>query len=68
MPCYFKSRGNRTHVVIGEPIMTSDVASAVQHYARFFEHHILDDPASWAYLADKRWRKILTYPSASIGP
>jgi hypothetical protein len=31
----------------------------VQHYVRFFEKNILEDPASWAYLCDKRWGRVL---------
>jgi len=59
LPCYFQSRGQQNTVIIGKPIITTDVEAAVQHYASFFEHQILADPASWAYLADKRWRRIL---------
>jgi len=65
LPCYFQSRGKQNTVVIGKPIITTDVEAAVQHYASFFEHQILADPASWAYLADKRWRRILVNSAAS---
>lgn len=64
LPCYFQSRGKQNTVVIGEPIITTDIEAAVQHYASFYEHQILSDPASWAYLADKRWRRILVNASA----
>ncbi|MFQ5644836.1 MAG: hypothetical protein ACE5FQ_14230 [Thiogranum sp.] len=60
IPCYFSSRGNRHHIVVGEPIITDDIETAVQNYASFFARNILADPASWAYLADKRWRKVLS--------
>jgi len=60
VPCYFSSRGNRHQAVVGKPIITDQVETAVQHYTSFFEHNILEDPASWAYLADKRWRRILS--------
>jgi lauroyl/myristoyl acyltransferase len=59
IPCYFSSRGNQHQVVVGKPIITDQIETAVQHYTSFFEHNILEDPASWAYLADKRWRRIL---------
>lgn len=59
LPCYFQSKGKQNTVVIGKPVITTDIAAAAQHYASFFEQQILDDPASWAYLVDKRWRKIL---------
>lgn len=60
VPCYFSSTGNRHRIVFGEPIITGDIEAAVQNYTRFFEQNILTDPASWAYLADKRWRRILS--------
>jgi len=31
----------------------------VQYYINFFESHVLQDPASWAYLGDKRWQRVL---------
>jgi len=60
MPCYFKSNGTRHRIMVGTPIVPECVERAVQHYAAFFEQNILADPASWAYLADKRWRRILS--------
>ncbi len=60
IPCYFSSKGNQHRIIVGEPIITDSIESAVQHYISFFEHNILADPASWAYLADKRWRRILS--------
>jgi lauroyl/myristoyl acyltransferase len=63
LPCYFQSRGKQNTVVIGKPIIPTDSEAAVQHYASFFEQQILTDPASWAYLADKRWRRILVNAS-----
>ena len=53
LPCYFQSRGRYSKVVIGKPIITTDIETAAQHYASFFEHQILADPP------DKRWRKLL---------
>jgi lauroyl/myristoyl acyltransferase len=44
---------------VGEPILSGDIQAAVQHYATFFEKQILEDPASWAYLADKHWQDVL---------
>lgn len=59
IPGYFRSKGRQVVPVYGEEIITDDIESAMQHYAEFFERQILEDPASWAYLADKRWRKVL---------
>lgn len=59
VPAWFSSRGNRIHISIGEAAIGSDIPDTVQHYAHFFEQRILDDPASWAYLADKHWQDVL---------
>jgi lauroyl/myristoyl acyltransferase len=58
-PSYYHSVGNRVSVVFGEPLITKDVHEALQHYVSFFEKSILQDPASWAYLADRKWRHVL---------
>lgn len=63
IPAWFHSSDHRLRVVIGEPILTNDVHAAVQHYATYFEQRILEDPASWAYLADKHWQEVLAAAS-----
>jgi hypothetical protein len=42
------------------------VDALVRRYAGFFEQHILDDPASWAYLGDKRWQRVLREADAAL--
>jgi len=64
VPAYFSSRGPRIRVHFGAPILDSDVDALVRRYAGFFEQHILDDPASWAYLGDKRWQRVLRVAAA----
>ena len=59
VPSFFHSKGRVVEAVYGNPLLTENVQEAVQHYAAFFERQILKDPASWAYLGDKRWRKVL---------
>ena len=59
VPAWFQSSGRQLRVIIGDPILTGNIQSAVQHYASFFEQRILEDPASWAYLADKHWQSVL---------
>jgi lauroyl/myristoyl acyltransferase len=59
VPSYFRSNGRQVVVLFGEEIVTDNMEEAMQHYAGFFERQILEDPASWAYLGDKRWRKLL---------
>ncbi len=59
IPAYFHSRGKDIEVSVGAALVSHDTLRAVQHYASFFEQEILKDPASWAYLADKHWQKVL---------
>jgi len=59
LPLYFRSIGKEIHLVFGEPLIPDNVEQAVQHYVSYFEKSILEDPASWAYLGDRRWRKAL---------
>ena len=59
IPSFFRSEGRVIEANYGNPLLTDNVHDAVQHYAAYFERSILKDPASWAYLGDKRWRKVL---------
>lgn len=59
IPSYFRSDGKQVIARFGEEIVTDNIETAMQHYASFFERQILEDPSSWAYLGDKRWRKVL---------
>lgn len=58
VPAYFHSTHSGVRIAFGEPLVTSDPAAAIQHYASFFESRVLQDPASWAYLADRKWSRI----------
>jgi lauroyl/myristoyl acyltransferase len=68
IPAWFQSTGRELRVIVGEPLLTGDIREAVQHYAGFFERQILADPASWAYLADKHWQRLLADAAASARP
>lgn len=59
IPSYFRSDGTEVTAIYGEELISDNTQEIVQHYARFFEKNILQDPASWAYLCDKRWGKVL---------
>lgn len=59
VPVFFKSKGKQFQAVFGEPLITDNIEQAVQHYVSFFERCIYEDPASWSYLADRRWRRVL---------
>jgi lauroyl/myristoyl acyltransferase len=66
LPAYLKSGNKRTTFTLGEPLVSKDVGEIVQHYTRFFEQSIIEDPASWAFLGDKNWIKMLRKLSADI--
>ncbi|MGW8228409.1 MAG: LpxL/LpxP family acyltransferase [Gammaproteobacteria bacterium] len=59
VPSYFHSQGKQITGVLGEPLVSNELEMVAQHYVSFFEKKMLEDPASWAYLGDKRWRRVL---------
>jgi lauroyl/myristoyl acyltransferase len=59
IPSYFHSDGGQITVALGQPLVSNDLEVLAQHYVSFFEQKMLEDPASWAYLGDKRWRRVL---------
>ena len=59
VPSYFRSNGKQVTAIYGEELISDSTEEIVQHYVSFFEKNILEDPASWAYLGDKRWRRVL---------
>jgi lauroyl/myristoyl acyltransferase len=66
IPTYCKSRGRELSVVLGSPLISKDLRELTQHYAHFFEQNILEDPASWAFLGDKHWGKVLRKASTEL--
>ena len=59
IPSYFRSDGKQITAIYGEELISDNTEEIVRHYVRFFEKNILADPASWAYLCDKRWGRVL---------
>jgi hypothetical protein len=51
---------------LGEPLVSNELETLAQHYVSFFEEKMLADPASWAYLGDKRWRRVLREASEAV--
>ena len=51
--------GRRFVVELSGGHLTRDVDEAVRTYVRWFEARILEQPASWSFLADRRWRAVL---------
>ena len=66
IPLYCKSRGRQLSIVLGSPLVSKDSSELIQHYVRFFEQNIIEDPASWAFLGDKNWAKALRKASAGL--
>lgn len=66
VPVYFHSLGDGARVVFGEPLVTGDPVAAIQHYVSFFEKSILEDPASWIYLVDRKWCRVLRDAAAAL--
>jgi len=66
VPTYCRSRGRQLSMVFGSPLISKDTAELMQHYARFFEQNIIEDPASWAFLGDKHWAKALRKASSGL--
>ena len=66
VPSYFHSNGRQITGVFGEPLISDSPDALVQHYVSYFEQKMLEDPASWAYLGDKRWRRVLREASETV--
>jgi lauroyl/myristoyl acyltransferase len=66
VPSYCRSRGRQLSIVLGSPLISKDTSEIIQHYARFFEQNIIEDPASWAFLGDKNWAKALRKASSRL--
>lgn len=63
VPSYFHSHERLITRALGEPLVSNNIEALAQHYVSFFEQKMLEDPASWAYLGDKRWRRVLRQAS-----
>lgn len=66
VPVYFHSLDTGARVVLGEPLLTDDPLAAIRHYVSFFENRILEDPASWIYLVDRKWCGVLRKAAAAL--
>jgi lauroyl/myristoyl acyltransferase len=67
VPAWFQSTGSQLRIITGDAVLADSTRAAVSHYAHFFEQRILEDPASWAYLADKHWQQILETAAGGLG-
>lgn len=66
VPTYVNSQGDRLVVTFGETIVSDDAAEVTRRIAEFLEKQILADPASWSFLAEKHWGKVLREAAAAL--
>ena len=66
IPTYASSRNDQIVAIFGKPLLADNVEESIQHYVSFFDENILKDPASWGFLGDKSWRRVLREASQSI--
>jgi hypothetical protein len=67
VPVYFHSVDDGARVVFGEPLVTGDPVAAIRHYVSFFEKCVLQDPASWIYLVDRKWCRVFRQAAIALG-
>jgi hypothetical protein len=58
-PAWVGFDGRRLTIELGEGEIATETEAAVRRYAAWFESRVLRDPASWSFLADRRWRRVL---------
>ena len=59
VPIYIHTQKGGLELETGPEKICADVEEGMEHYLRFFETKVLEDPASWSFLADRRWRWVL---------
>jgi len=59
VPAWLHIEHGEVRVELAEPVREVDPARALQDVMHQLEAWILRDPGSWAFLADKRWQKVL---------
>jgi hypothetical protein len=66
VPAYVHSAGRQLHVAFGPAVLTKDPARATTEIAAFLQQKIVEDPASWAFLAEKRWGRVLAEAAVDL--
>jgi lauroyl/myristoyl acyltransferase len=66
IPAYLSIDRDCVVATLGEPLIDTDLEALTEHYVRFFERKILEDPGSWAFLGDRRWAKVLREACAKL--
>lgn len=66
IPGFIRTDRRGVMVETGAAEVHTDPIEAMGSYMGYFERKILEDPASWSFLADKRWRRILRVASQGL--
>lgn len=66
VPSYVHSVGGQLQGAFGPAVVTDSAEEATAAVAAYFEQRVLEDPASWAFMADKRWRRVLAKAAARL--
>jgi len=59
LPAWITVERGEVWLELGEPIREADPARALQDAIARLEDWIVRDPGSWAFLADRRWRRVM---------
>lgn len=59
LPCYLTVVRGRIKPIVGRATVSGDPGALAQASMTFFEEQILSDPASWTFMLDKRWRRLI---------
>lgn len=59
VPAYVTTRRGRVVANFGEPLVPETVEQGMAWYLDYFERWIAREPASWSFLADRRWGWVL---------
>ena len=67
VPCFIGISRGKVRPVVEPPLESDDPAEITQRCMSFFERHLLAAPWEWAFLLDKRWRRVLAQAAAPRG-
>lgn len=59
VPVYAHTGRHGLELEAGPDKICADADEGMEHYFRYIEQKVLEDPASWSFLTDRRWRWVL---------
>ncbi|MDJ0520780.1 MAG: hypothetical protein QNJ90_01760 [Planctomycetota bacterium] len=59
VPGFTHTRRTGIELDCGEPVRSTDADELMRVMFAYFERQILEDPASWSFLGDRRWRWVI---------